>query len=139
MIILAEEKIIKVKVFRFNPLKDKEPSYKTYEVPLVEGMSVLNVLNYIYENIDGSLSYYYSCRRGSAACCAMMVNGEAVMACATLANGDMTIEPPKVLGFEVIKDLIASDILLNTRDLTFMARAKTLGKFKKVVETGLQS
>jgi fumarate reductase iron-sulfur subunit len=127
---MEETKTIKVKIFRFDPSKDKTPSYITYNVPIVEGMSVLNVLNYIYENLDSSLSYYYSCRRGSTTCCAVMLNGEAAQPCTTIAKGDVTVEPPVSLGFKVIKDLIAEDISINTRDLLFLAREKALSKFQ---------
>ncbi len=49
---------IKVKVFRFDPSVDKEPYYKTYEVPFEEGLSAMDCLDYIYQNLDGTLAYY---------------------------------------------------------------------------------
>jgi len=55
---------IKVKVFRYDPDKDNAPHYETYEVPYVEGMVVLDVLNYIYENLDGTFAYRWACRAG---------------------------------------------------------------------------
>ena len=58
-------KEIKVKVFRFNPARDKEAKYQAYNVPIVERTSVLNVLQYISEHYDGGLAYYISCRRGA--------------------------------------------------------------------------
>ena len=54
---MAENQKLKVKVFRFNPTKDTNPYYEEYEVPYVEGMRVLDVLNYIHDNYDGSLAY----------------------------------------------------------------------------------
>lgn len=115
-----DKKKIKVKVFRFNPRQDKEPSYDTFEVPLSKHMTVLTVLNYIYENLDSSLAYNYSCKEGLCHACALIVNGEACEACSTLVKGEITIEPPS--GFEVIKDLIASDVLVSNRDLLLSAR-----------------
>lgn len=117
---------IKVKVFRFDPSIDKEPRYVTYEVPFSkeEKMCVLSLLDYIYENLDSSLAYLSSCRVGRCHCCDLMVNGKAVEACSELVLGDITIEPPLKLGFKVIKDLIASDILLSSRDVIALTRNK---------------
>jgi succinate dehydrogenase/fumarate reductase iron-sulfur protein len=100
------QKIVKVKVFRFDPSVDEEPHYRTYKVPLAERMSVLDVLDYIYENLDGSLAYYdhAACRHGVCSGCSMMVNGKPTLACQTVVLSDITVEPiPK---FQVIKDLV---------------------------------
>ncbi len=100
------QKNIKVKVFRFDPTTDKEPRYQTYEVPLTEGMSVLDVLDYIYENLDSSLAYYdhAACRHGLCGGCTLLVNGKASLVCQTPVSGDITIEPPSK--FEVVRDLV---------------------------------
>ncbi|MCQ5374619.1 MAG: 2Fe-2S iron-sulfur cluster-binding protein [Candidatus Methanomethylicia archaeon] len=97
-------KTIKVKVFRFNPRRDSSPHYDVFEVPYTEGMSVLNALVYIYENIDPSLAIPYSCRIGRCGWCTLLVNGKATQTCTTLLKGDVTVEPLPL--FEVIKDLI---------------------------------
>jgi len=98
---------VKVKVFRFDPLVEREPRYVTYEVPIVEGMSVLDVLDYIYENIDSSIAYYAhaACRHGICGGCKVVVNGKLCLACQTPVSGDMTIEPPS--GFKVIRDIVS--------------------------------
>lgn len=75
----------------------------TYDVPLEGSMSVLNILDYIFENFDSSLSYYGSCRRGECNRCNVNVNGTTVRACIAIVQGDITIDPvPK---YEIIKDL----------------------------------
>lgn len=94
----------KVKVYRFDPDMDKEPTYQTYTVPYEMGLSVLNVLQYIYDNIDSSLSFYYSCRIGKCNGCLMIVNGKPTRVCTTPPQPLMTIEPLK--GFKVLKDLV---------------------------------
>lgn len=101
---LSEEGKIKVKILRFNPDKDKQPYYKEYAVPFSRGLTVLMALNYIYENLDSSLAYYYSCRTGKCGGCTVMVNGKAVQSCTTLVEGDIVVEPLR--GFEIIKDLV---------------------------------
>jgi fumarate reductase iron-sulfur subunit len=100
------ERKVKVKVFRFNPSTDKEPHYQTYEVPLVEGMSVLDVLDYIYENIDSSLAYYdhAACRYGICGGCTLLVNGKACVACQTPVTGDITVDP--AIKSKVVRDLV---------------------------------
>jgi succinate dehydrogenase/fumarate reductase iron-sulfur protein len=97
---------IKVKMFKFDPAVENEPHYKVYEVPLTEGMSVLDVLDYIYENIDSSIAYYdhAACRHGLCSGCIVVVNGKTCLACQTPVSGDITIEPPSK--FKVIRDLV---------------------------------
>ena len=102
-------KTITVKVSRFNPATDKQSSFKSYQVPITTGMSALDVLDYIFTNLDSSLSYYSSCHRGYDMCCLVNVNGKPARACTTLATDDLTIEPMK--NRKVLKDLVVeSDI-----------------------------
>ena len=98
-------KTIKVKIHRFDPLKDKVPAIQTYEVPLETGVSVLDSLNYIYENLDSSLAYFNhaTCRRGVCVRCTLKVNDKFVVSCQTEATGDMTIAPRRG---EVVRDLV---------------------------------
>ena len=106
---LEERKIIKFIVFRFNPAKDKKPTYKTYEVPYREGMTVLDGLNYIIENIDPTLSIRFSCRQGICGSCGMVINGKYELACKTqikeiVEDGIIRVEPmPR---FPIIKDIV---------------------------------
>ena len=114
------KKDIKVKVFRFDPSVDEKPRYVTYEIPydkvMEEKMTVLTALLHIYENIDSTLSFQYSCRGGDCHACCVVVNGKACDSCAERVRGDITVEPPIRQGFEVIKDLVATDILMEDRD-----------------------
>ncbi|MEM1524572.1 MAG: 2Fe-2S iron-sulfur cluster-binding protein [Nitrososphaerales archaeon] len=98
------KKIITVKIFRFNPKEGQNPKYQTYKIPLTEGMSVLSILKYIYENEDSSLAFYYSCRIGKCNGCYLIVNGKIVKACTTIVHDDITIEP--LHGFKIIRDLV---------------------------------
>ena len=99
----SEAKIIKVRLQRFSPDAGR-PSFQEYEVPLEPGMSVMNVITYIYENLDSSISYYNSCRIGKCLGCDMGMNGETDYACTTIANGDLTITP--LPEYVTIKDLL---------------------------------
>ena len=113
---MSKTKKIRVKVFRFDPRKDKSPRYDTYTVPVEEGTSVLNVLNYIYENVDSGLSYYYSCRIGVGACCLLKVNGKVAKACTAIVKNDVTIEP-LTTGFKVVKDLVTTAVGVKKKKL----------------------
>ncbi len=99
------QKMTQTKVFRFDPAVDKEPRYETYPAPF-EGRTVLDMLKYIYENHDSTLSFRLGCAgAGQARCgaCAVLVNGTPALSCKKLAEEGMTIEPhPR---FEAIKDL----------------------------------
>ncbi len=99
-------KNVQVTVFRFDPSVDGKPHYQTYEVPLAEGVSVLDVLDYIRENLDGSLAYYAhaACRQGICRRCTLLVNGRPSLMCQTLVTGDVRLEPPPK--FEVVRDLV---------------------------------
>ena len=101
-----KQKKITAKVFRFDPTADKESHFQDYEVPLSEGMSVMNVLDYIYQNLDGTLAYYdhAGCALGICARCTGKVNGKAGLFCQVPVEGDVRIEPTSASN--VIKDLV---------------------------------
>jgi len=94
----------RVKVFRFDPEKETTPRFETYENIPYEGMRVTDVLNYIYQHIDTSLAFRYSCRAGLCGVCVLKVNGKACMACHKIAEKEMTIEPSGQ--YDVVKDLV---------------------------------
>lgn len=103
-------KNINVKIFRYSPAKKDKTHYQTYKVPIEEDMSVLDVLDYIYENIDSTISYFShaACRNGVCGNCTLIVNGKSTVACQTLVKDDLIIDVPKNL--KVIKDLIYEKI-----------------------------
>jgi fumarate reductase (CoM/CoB) subunit B len=93
-----------VRIFRYDPSHDQEPRYDIFEVPLEKGMVVLDVLKYVYENLDGSLAFEYGCRYGRCGLCAVKVNGNPRLACQTLAEPMMGIEP--LDNFPIVRDLV---------------------------------
>lgn len=104
---MAEEKSIKVQVYRSLSADredgGREGEYKGYEIPYVDRMTVINVLDYILEYCDRSLAYYKSCRIGKCTGCIVEIDGKNRLACATLAKDGMKIAPAK--GYKVIRDL----------------------------------
>jgi fumarate reductase iron-sulfur subunit len=99
---------VTIEVRRYRPEEEAEPSWHSYEVPVKREWMVLDALNYIKDDLDGTLSYRWSCRMGVCGSCGMTVNGEPVLTCATyldtLLPGPIRIEP--LTGFPVIRDLV---------------------------------
>ena len=100
---MAEDELALVKLFKFAPEVDKEPRYDEYRVPYL-GRTVLDVLRYIYENLDSTFAYRWACTKNFCRACVVSVNGRPALACMKAAEKEMSIEPhPK---FKLIKDLL---------------------------------
>jgi fumarate reductase iron-sulfur subunit len=99
---------ITLEVARYRPDRDSEPTVDAFEVPLRRDWAVLDGLNHVKDNLDGSLSYRWSCRMGICGSCGMTVNGEPKLTCATFladyAPGPVRVEPLR--NFPVIRDLV---------------------------------
>jgi len=103
--------MITFNVFRFNAETDYLPYYKTIEMEVTSEEVVLDILNRIKWEHDGSFSYRRSCRHGICGACAIKVNGKGVLACKERMNDlielfgtEMTIEPLSIK--RAVKDLI---------------------------------
>ena len=98
---------VTMKIQRFNPEVDTRPHYETYVVDQAPNDRVLDALNTIKWQQDGTLTYRRSCAHGVCGSDAMRINGQNALACKLLiqeAGTNLTIEP--LMGFEVIKDLV---------------------------------
>jgi fumarate reductase iron-sulfur subunit len=99
---------VAIEIRRYRPEEESEPYWQAYEVPFHQEWMVLDALNYIKDELDGSLSYRWACRMGVCGSCGMLVNGEPVLTCATylsgLKPGPVRVEP--LNGFPVIRDLV---------------------------------
>ena len=95
-----------VKIFRFDPTVDKEPRYETYKIPAEawNNRKVIDVIRYIYENFVPGLSFREPCRQRVCGGCTVRVNKKSVLACDTIAEKEMVIEP--TTKYKVLKDLI---------------------------------
>jgi succinate dehydrogenase/fumarate reductase-like Fe-S protein len=103
---VMSQKTITVKLFRFDPSVDQRPHYQSYQVPLKQGMGAMDVLDYIYQNLDGTIAYYdhAGCSLGICARCVGKINGKPGLLCQTPVEGDITLEP--VSESRVLKDLV---------------------------------
>lgn len=99
---------ITLEVARYRPEQDVEPTFERFEVPFHKEWVILDALNYIKDELDGSLSYRWSCRMGVCGSCGMMVNGEPKLTCATFLShyvpGPVRVEPLR--HFPVVRDLV---------------------------------
>jgi len=97
------------KILRYNPEKDKEPHYQTFQLDANNNMTVLDVLHQIKWNIDGTLSFRRSCAHGICGSDGMRINGKNRLACSILLKDlntrkPITVEP--LPSMPIIKDLI---------------------------------
>ena len=99
---------ITLKVFRYNPEKDKKGHFDTFHLPAEPTARVLDLLEYVKAYEDGTLAFRRSCAHGICGSCAMRINGVNRLACKTLIKDlgvkKITVQP--ILGLQVLKDLI---------------------------------
>jgi succinate dehydrogenase/fumarate reductase iron-sulfur protein len=106
--------LIKASAYTFKILRydaqapDTKPSFATYRISVIPGLTVLAVLLRIRDEIDGTLSFRCSCRSAVCGSCAMVINGKIDLACRTQVaafNTDTIILEP-LPNLEVIRDLV---------------------------------
>ncbi|MCK9490519.1 MAG: succinate dehydrogenase iron-sulfur subunit [Sulfurimonas sp.] len=102
---------VNFKVFRFNADVDYLPYYETYTMEVTSEEVVLDILNRIKWDLDGSFSYRRSCRHGICGACAINLNGRATLACKENMNdmielfgNEITLEPQSIK--RAVKDMI---------------------------------
>jgi len=102
---------VNFKVFRFNADEDYLPYYNDIEMEVTSEEVVLDILNRIKWDHDGSFSYRRSCRHGICGACAIKVNGRSTLACKERINdmielfgNELTIEP--LSKKRAIKDMV---------------------------------
>ena len=97
------EKMLSVRISRFNPADQSTPKIKEYSVKVHEGARVLDVLKAVRDTLDPTLLFRHCCGAGQCGSCALKVNGEPRLACMTEAADGMLLEP---LDLPVIRDLV---------------------------------
>ncbi|MFQ6010756.1 MAG: succinate dehydrogenase iron-sulfur subunit [Nitrososphaerales archaeon] len=105
---MASNEKIRLRVKRYLPERGEEPFYSEYDVPYSDDMVVLDALNYIKDNLDGSLSFRWSCRMGVCGSCGANVDGKPRLMCSRFlkeSDGDSILVEP-LSHFRTIKDLV---------------------------------
>jgi succinate dehydrogenase / fumarate reductase iron-sulfur subunit len=99
---------VTLKIFRYNPEADKKPHYDKFTLEAEPTDRILDLLERIKGEQDGTLSFRRSCAHGVCGSDAMRVNGVNRLACKVLVkdvhSNKITVEP--ILGLSVLKDLI---------------------------------
>jgi succinate dehydrogenase / fumarate reductase iron-sulfur subunit len=98
---------VALRIRRYNPEADRRAHYETYRLEAEPTDQVLDLLNKVKWEIDGSLAYRRSCGHGICGSDAMRINGVNRLACKVLVRdvgSKITVEP--LLGLKVIKDLV---------------------------------
>jgi len=101
---------VKFNIQRYNPEKDKAPYFQEFTVTKVDQKDrIIDILNKIKWEIDGSLTYRRSCLHGVCGSDGMKINGVNTIACQLLLQDldfkkVITVEP--LPSMPVIKDLV---------------------------------
>lgn len=98
--------IAKLKVFRGTA---ESGEFKTYEVPIEEGMVILDAIHYIQANEAPDLSVRWNCKAAKCGSCSGEVNGKPALMCKSRMDKfepgeEITVQPIKT--FPLIKDLV---------------------------------
>ncbi len=99
-----------LRIRRFNPEIDKKPHWETYTLQNCSKTDrVLDMLNRVKWELDGTLTMRRSCAQGICGSDAMRINGRNRLACKVLIQEfkegqPLQVEP--ILGLPVVKDLV---------------------------------
>ena len=140
---LPETRTIAVEVLRYQPGEASAPYVERFDVPFTDDMSVLQGLQYIKDNFDGSLTFRWSCRMAICGSCGMMIDGKPNLGCRTFlrdfAPGPLRVEA--LAHFPIERDLVvdAEDFIHKLREihpwiLPKTARAVAEGPYRQTPE-----
>lgn len=95
----------RISVRRYSAESEPASWEQTYQVPAENRTTILQALQYIYENVDPLLAFDYSCRYGRCGLCGLEVNGKPVLACMTFINKEENHVAP-LSNLKPFRDLI---------------------------------
>jgi succinate dehydrogenase / fumarate reductase iron-sulfur subunit len=97
-------------IYRFDQATDEVPHRDRVECDLPTTMTVLDALENVKAEKDGSISFRRSCRSAICGSCAMNINGTTGLACRTpidsVLRSDNTIAVDPMPNFQPMKDLV---------------------------------
>jgi succinate dehydrogenase / fumarate reductase iron-sulfur subunit len=100
---------VALKIWRYDPIAG-ERALKEYEVSAPEEATLLDVLDIVKDQVDGSLAYRKSCRMMICGSCGMRMDGAAVLACKTrmydIAQAGQVPVISAMGNLPVVKDLV---------------------------------
>jgi succinate dehydrogenase / fumarate reductase, iron-sulfur subunit len=96
-----------IKIRRYQPEQASKPYWQTFEVEVEGNDRLLDVLNKIKWEQDGTLTFRRSCAHGVCGSDTMRVNGRNRLACKLLmADVGQRVMVEAMLGYPVIRDLV---------------------------------
>jgi fumarate reductase iron-sulfur subunit len=107
---LTAPESFELEVLRYRPGRDQVPAWQRYTVPYAADMSVLQALQHVKDDIDGTLSFRWSCRMAICGSCGMMIAGKPALACKTFVR-DLLPGPVRVEAlahFPIERDLVVN-------------------------------
>ncbi|MCL5427894.1 MAG: succinate dehydrogenase/fumarate reductase iron-sulfur subunit [Candidatus Marsarchaeota archaeon] len=97
-----------MRVFRKDPKKAAGERYDEFDVPVEEGMSVLDAVNYAVENLDSTIAVRWNCKAARCGSCAAEINSLPRLMCKTRISdlgNVITVGPMRA--FPLVRDLVA--------------------------------
>jgi succinate dehydrogenase / fumarate reductase iron-sulfur subunit len=127
-------------VFRYSPDREEAPRFVDYDVEIRRpGMMILDGLNQIRWEQDGTLAYRRSCREGVCGSDGLNVNGVNMLSCVThiddVSRRRLVIQP--LASLPVIKDLVVD--LTDFLDKYFLVRPYLINREPPPDKERLQS
>ncbi len=102
---------ILVRIQKFDPERDAHPYEKDYRLDVGwRGNTVLDTLFQIKNELDGTLTFRYSCRSAICGSCSMVINGQEKLACKAMVvheirkHGQIVVRPLRQM--PVLRDLV---------------------------------
>jgi succinate dehydrogenase / fumarate reductase iron-sulfur subunit len=98
-----------LKVFRGTDYETGE--FKTYKVPVEDGMVVLDAIHYIQKEIDPDVAVRWNCKAAKCGSCSAEVNGKPALMCKTRMDhfaSDTEIQVQPLKTFPLVKDLVTN-------------------------------
>jgi len=131
------EALYTIRIKRFNPEKDKTPYYASYQVPFVKTMTVVEALEYLWDQGE-YIAFRTNCREFTCGSCAMLINGKPRLACDTLLKDNMILEP--LTRYPLIKDLVVdtSAIIEKIKELCYWPVRQGEDRELRVTEKSLE-
>ena len=103
----SSENKLRVDIYRYNPDQNKNPYVDTYILNKEKfGPMALDVLFYIKNKIDSTLTFRRSCREGICGSCSMNINGTNTLACILNIADESSLKFYPLPHMPVIKDLV---------------------------------
>jgi succinate dehydrogenase subunit B (EC 1.3.5.1) len=102
---VKEKRMIEISIYRTDGTGRGE--YKDYEVPMQEGMVVLDAVRYVQEHIDTTLAVRWNCKAARCGSCSAEINNMPKLMCKTridTINGKIRVAP--MGAFKGVADLV---------------------------------